>query len=66
MYAAHLLWAIAQILILHNWIAGFSFIVVMVPHYLLRVGVEEKMLHEKFGVEYADYIKKTGRVFPKV
>lgn len=64
MYAAHLLWAIAQILMLHNWIAGFSFIVVMVPHYLLRVGNEEKMLIEQFGGEYEDYIRKTGRIFP--
>ncbi len=66
MYAAHLLWAIAQILILHNWIAGFSFIVVMVPHYLLRVGKEEKMLVEEFGAEYEAYMRKTGRIFPGV
>ena len=66
MYSAHLLWAIAQIFILHNWIAGFSFIVVMLPHYLLRVNVEEKMLQEKFGVEYDDYMKNTGRILPRV
>jgi protein-S-isoprenylcysteine O-methyltransferase Ste14 len=65
MYAAHLLWAVAQILMLHNWIAGFSFIVVMVPHYLLRVRDEEKMLIEQFGDQYEAYIKTTGRVFPK-
>ena len=66
MYSAHLLWAIAQIFILHNWIAGFSFIVVMVPHYLLRVDDEEKMLQDQFGAVYTDYMKKTGRIIPKV
>jgi protein-S-isoprenylcysteine O-methyltransferase Ste14 len=66
MYASHLLWALAQILILHNLIAGFSFIVVMVPHYLFRVGAEEKMMIDQFGSAYEDYMKKTGRVLPKV
>jgi len=66
MYAAHLLWAIAQILILHNWIAGYSFIVVMIPHYLMRVGKEEQMMVEQFGGEYEDYMKTTGRIFPKI
>lgn len=65
MYASHLLWAIAQILILHNWIAGFSFIVVMVPHYLMRVGNEEKMLVQQFGADYENYMRTTGRIFPK-
>ena len=65
MYAAHLLWAVAQIMILHNWIAGFSFIVVMIPHYLLRVEKEESMMIEQFGDEYKDYMKKTGRLLPK-
>lgn len=65
MYAAHLLWAIAQILILHNWIAGFSFIAVMIPHYLVRVGKEEQMMIDQFGDEYRSYQQNTGRIFPK-
>lgn len=65
MYAAHILWAIAQILILHNWIAGYSFFIVMVPHYLARVGKEESMMIEQFGGAYEDYMKSTGRIFPK-
>ena len=66
MYAAHILWAVAQILILHNWIAGFSFIIVMVPHYLLRVDKEEKMMLDQFGIEYEEYMKTTGRIIPKL
>jgi protein-S-isoprenylcysteine O-methyltransferase Ste14 len=66
MYAAHLLWAVAQVLILHNWIAGYSFIVVMLPHYLIRVEHEEAMLQEEFGEEYQTYKSRTGRIFPKI
>lgn len=66
MYAAHLLWAVAQIMILHNWIAGFSFIIVMVPHYLLRVEKEESMMIEQFGDEYQEYMKSAGRILPKL
>jgi len=65
MYAAHMLWAIAQILMLHNWIAGYSFIIFLIPHYLIRVGKEEKTLVSEFGSVYQDYIKRTGRIIPK-
>ena len=65
MYAAHLLWALAQPLLLHNWIAGFSFLFVTIPHYLMRIGDEEKMMLDKFGDEYSEYMKNTGRFLPK-
>ena len=64
MYAAHLLWAIATPLMLHNWIAGFSMLAVMLPHYLIRMGPEEQMMLEQFGEDYARYMKTTGRLVP--
>jgi protein-S-isoprenylcysteine O-methyltransferase Ste14 len=66
MYAAHLLWAIAQVLMLHNWIAGYSFLVVSVPHYLLRVKAEEQMMLEQFGEQYESYMQRTGRIIPRI
>jgi len=60
MYAAHLLWAIAQALMLHNWIAGFSLLVVTIPQYLFRVNAEEQMLLEQFGEQYKNYMQRTG------
>ena len=66
MYAAHLLWAIAQVLMLHNWIAGYSFLVVAVPQYLLRVNDEENMMLEQFGEEYSAYMQRTGRLIPRL
>lgn len=65
MYAAHLVWAIGQILILHNWIAGYSFIVTMLPFYFYRSRKEEEMLIEEFRDEYLEYKQKTGALFPK-
>ena len=62
MYAAHWLWAIAQVLMLHNWIAGYSFLVIVVPHYLLRVNLEEQMMLGQFGEEYRAYMERTGRM----
>jgi len=64
MYAAHLLWAIAQGLLLENWLAGWAFLVISVPFYLLRVPKEEKMMLEQFGQEYRQYISRTGRIIP--
>ena len=64
MYAAHLLWAIAQGLLLENWLAGWAFLVISVPFYLLRVPKEEKMMLEQFGQEYRQYISRTGRMIP--
>ncbi|MBW2991655.1 isoprenylcysteine carboxylmethyltransferase family protein [Candidatus Woesearchaeota archaeon] len=64
MYSAHILWAIAQILMLHNWIAGYSFIITSLPFYIIRIRSEEKMMLEEFGDKYREYIKRTGRIFP--
>ena len=66
MYAAHLLWALAQPLILTNWIAGFSFLIPQIAQLWLRIGAEEEMMLEKFGDDYQAYIKKTGRLLPKL
>ena len=66
MYSAHLLWAIAQVLMLHNWIAGFAYLIVIIPRTLFRIQKEEKIMHEKFGDEYTDYMEKTGGLIPRL
>jgi len=65
MYAAHLLWAIAQVLLLENWLAGWIFLVTFIPMYLVRVPEEEQMMLEQFGQEYRQYISRTGRIIPR-
>jgi len=66
MYTAHILWSIGQIAVLPNWIAGFSFIIITVPHLLSRIKDEEEMMIEQFGEEYKNYKKTTGIIFPKI
>jgi len=66
MYTAHLLWAIAQGLLLANWIAGWAFLVLSVPLYLMRIPKEEQMMLEHFGEEYRAYMSRTGRLIPRI
>jgi len=64
-YAAHLLWGVAGVLLLHNWVAGWSGLVLFILIYLLRVPHEEAMMVERFGDEYRTYMQRTGGVIPK-
>ncbi len=66
MYSAHLLWGIAQALLIHNWIAGLASLIVMLPMYLLRVRREEKMMLDEFGEDYRKYMKQTSRLIPRL
>ncbi|MBN2520670.1 MAG: isoprenylcysteine carboxylmethyltransferase family protein [Bacteroidales bacterium] len=66
MYAAHILWAFGQIIILPNWIAGFSFIGFAILLPAIRIKDEETMMIEQFGEEYKHYMKTSGKVFPKI
>ena len=65
MYAAHILWGIATVLMLHNWIAGCSMLFVFFIQYSLRVDIEEQMMLERFGEPYQSYMQRTGRIFPR-
>ncbi|MFN3671497.1 MAG: protein-S-isoprenylcysteine O-methyltransferase [Bosea sp. (in: a-proteobacteria)] len=64
MYSAFWLWAIAQALLLPNWIAGFSGMVGFGTLYFFRVGHEERLMIDGFGAEYTEYMSRTGRVIP--
>jgi len=64
-YAAHILWGIAGVLLLHNWIVGWSGLILFVLVYLLRVPHEEKLMLDKFGDAYQEYMQTTGRIIPR-
>jgi protein-S-isoprenylcysteine O-methyltransferase Ste14 len=66
MYASQWLLAIAQPLLLQNWIAGLINLLVFVPFYFLRVRAEEQLMLEQFGEQYRSYKQKVGSVFPRV
>jgi protein-S-isoprenylcysteine O-methyltransferase Ste14 len=59
------LWGAAQALLLWNWIAGPSLLVVFLPLYLVRVPREERMMLEHFGEEYRSYMDQTNRLLPR-
>ena len=66
MYAAHWLWAIAQVLLLHNRIAGPAMLATFLPFYLQRVWSEEELMVALFGDVYREYMQRTGRVLPRL
>jgi protein-S-isoprenylcysteine O-methyltransferase Ste14 len=65
MYAGLMLAAVAQALLLPNWIAGPAYLVAIMTLYALRVGREERMLAERFGADWDAYAARTGRLIPR-
>jgi protein-S-isoprenylcysteine O-methyltransferase Ste14 len=65
MYGSHWLWALAQAMLLQNWIAGLSMLVAIWSLYSNRVTREEFMMCDRFGDEYRDYMGRTGRFLPR-
>jgi len=66
MYASQWVWVLAQALLLQNGLAGPLGVLTFAIFYFMRVQGEEKMMLEKFGQTYRDYIQKTGAVIPKL
>jgi protein-S-isoprenylcysteine O-methyltransferase Ste14 len=64
MYTAHLLWGLAQPLLLWNWVVGFALLATVIPLILVRVPDEERVMREQFGRDYEEYMAKTGRLLP--
>ncbi len=64
MYSAFWLWALAQALLLPNWVAGLAGAIGFGALYFFRVGREEKLMLETFGDSYRNYMSRTKRVVP--
>jgi len=64
MYTAFWLWAVAQALLLPNWVAGLSGLVGFGILYFARVGREEQLMLDTFGEGYRNYMSRTKRVIP--
>lgn len=65
MYSSFWLWAIAQALLLPNFVAGLAGLIGVAILYFHRVGKEEAMMRRTFGSAYEAYAARTGRVFPR-
>lgn len=64
-YAALWLSALAQALMIGNWVAGLGGIVAFLPMYLTRVPREERMMIDHFGDEYRAYAARVGGILPR-
>lgn len=65
MYASFFLLAISQVLLLNNWLAGWSALAATTLLYVVRRPHEEQMMLECFGAEYQAYRQRTGGVIPR-
>ncbi|HEY1014995.1 MAG TPA: protein-S-isoprenylcysteine O-methyltransferase [Herpetosiphonaceae bacterium] len=66
MYASYWLWALAQALLLPNWLAGGGSLAAFLALYRLRVPAEERMMRDHFGAAYEAYAARTGRILPRL
>jgi protein-S-isoprenylcysteine O-methyltransferase Ste14 len=64
-YTAFLLILGSTLFISANWLIGVAWIGMTVLEVASRIGFEENLMLEYFGDQYRDYIKQTGRLFPK-
>jgi len=65
MYSAHVVWGLAQALLLPNLLAGPLALAIMLAVLALRIPREERFMLEEFGEEYRDYMRTTGRLLPR-
>lgn len=65
MYAAILLFSLAQGLLLANWLAGWSALTTFALLCVIRVPREERMLERRFGEAWVAYRARTGRLLPR-
>lgn len=64
MYSSFLLFALAQVLLLQNWVVGPAGLVGFGILFFMRVPREEAVMSETFGDEYRDYMRRTKRIVP--
>lgn len=65
-YTAFLLILGSTFLISANWMIGVAWIGMVILEIASRIEFEESLMIEYFGDQYREYMKKTGRLLPKV
>ena len=65
-YLSLIFWAVAQIGLIQNYLAGLGGIAAVLLIWLVRVPREEKLMLEAFNDQYREYMAHTGRFFPKI
>lgn len=65
-YTAFILILGSTLLISANWLIGLTWAGMTVLDIASRISFEESLMVEYFGDQYREYMKKTGRLVPKV
>lgn len=65
-YTAFLLILGSTLLVSANWLIGAAWICMTVLEVASRIGFEEQLMLEYFGKQYREYMKKTGRLLPRL
>ena len=65
-YTAFLLILGSTLLISANWLIGLAWISMTVLEVISRIGFEEQLMMEYFGDQYHKYMKRTGKLFPRL
>ena len=65
-YAAFLLILGSPILISANWFLGGLWIAMTAVEVVSRIRIEEDLMLSRFGGEYRAYMRRTGRVLPRI
>ncbi|MEC5322308.1 protein-S-isoprenylcysteine O-methyltransferase [Aurantimonas sp. A3-2-R12] len=66
MYSAFWAMALAQALLVPNWIAGPAGLIGFGILFAARIGPEERMMEETFGDAYRAYKARTARIIPGI
>jgi protein-S-isoprenylcysteine O-methyltransferase Ste14 len=65
-YTAFLLILGSTLLISANWLLGLTWLGMTIFEVTSRLGFEESLMLEYFGDRYREYMKKTGRLLPRI
>jgi protein-S-isoprenylcysteine O-methyltransferase Ste14 len=65
-YTAFILILGSTLFISSNWLIGLCWAGMTILETISRIGFEESLMVEYFGDQYREYMKKTGRLLPKV
>ncbi|HLE92793.1 MAG TPA: hypothetical protein VI753_16705, partial [Anaerolineales bacterium] len=49
-----------------NWLVGLTWTGMTILEITSRIGFEESLMLEYFGDQYRDYMKRTGRLLPRL
>jgi protein-S-isoprenylcysteine O-methyltransferase Ste14 len=64
MYSDMILWLVSFVLITANWFYALTFCIGLAILFTIRIPDEEKLMTERFGEPYRNYMTRTKRLIP--